>query len=554
MSSLIGDSSILKRAIEDVNIASIQTPPKFPTRISDQLYFNLYIVEESKFYKGDWITSYTYDEPEELEPAKAYKILVTTDVNEVPGQNPIRIQENSALILKLESNYDVSSKVIVSNPKADIPTDAIDNFHHEFEITLSDTLPRIELEIKLLYARPFSRPIIASTKKIKLAGTYNPIDQGFLDRCQVFLDLSRPVNSAIMHINNIADDKFEIIGWGYYGDHVLHTPPFAPPQITLSNFIENEVRPQAIRGAIRGFSNSNIHLGLISWLKKLYKKYSDNLNLIIVDHSNSEIPWEMLELDVNVYLGTLFPIVRWLPVPIPFEERWRYLDTSEKQLTGEIIAYLDNETDPDALEERRILDQFNTRFHHDFDHLTKDIKVSLNKHNIGLVYLGCHGIFSYSESHKISVSSYHNPKKIMSVLDFELLPYLDSYRPFVFINACHSARVMRDGDNLCGLSIVLLKLIANEFIGTLGPVSSKFAVKFADFILSQVAYSSEGLSLAEVLRKLRINAVEKIINDENSEENQLYFIYTFMFVYFGNPLARLKLLIANEKGDQDKHA
>lgn len=554
MSSLIGESSILKRAIEDVNIVGIKTPPKFPTRISDQWYFNLYIVEETKFYKGDLITSYMYDEPEELEPAKVYKVLVTTDVNEVPGQNPIRIQENSSLILKLESNYDVSSKVIVNNPKVDIPTDAIDNFQHEFEITLSNTLPRIELEIKLLYTRHFSRTIIASTKKIKLAGTYNPIDQGFLDRCQVSLDLSRPVNSAIIHINNITDDKLEIIGWGYYGDHVLHTAPFTPPQITLSNFIENEVRPQSIRGAIRGFSNSNIHLGLISWLNKLYKKYSENLNLIIVDHSNSEIPWEMLELDVNVYLGTLFPIVRWLPVPIPFEERWRYLNTSERQLTGEIIAYLDNINDPDIVREEKILNQFNTRILYNFDQFNQSIKTSLDKHTIGLVYFGCHGIFSYSESHKIAISSYHNPKKIMSVLDFELLPYLDSYRPLVFINACHSARVMRDGDNLCGLSIVLLKLVANGFIGTLGPVSSKYAVKIADFILGQVADSNEGLSLAEVLRKLRKNAVEKIINDENSKENQLFFIYTFMFVYFGNPLARLKLLTANEKGEQDEHA
>ena len=71
----------------------------------------------------------------------------------------------------------------------------------------------------------------------------------------------------------------------------------------------------------------------------------------------------------------------------------------------------------------------------------------------------------------------------------------------------------------------------------------------------------QGVQIAEVLRQLRAEAVGMIAwkkevgravgmpgiialherRELTEEEKNLYFLHTFMYVYYGNPLARLKL-------------
>jgi hypothetical protein len=60
---------------------------------------------------------------------------------------------------------------------------------------------------------------------------------------------------------------------------------------------------------------SLVNLELRKWLKQLRDKFGEQLCVVIADHTDFEIPWEMLELSPdespNEYLGALITTVRW---------------------------------------------------------------------------------------------------------------------------------------------------------------------------------------------------------------------------------------------------
>ena len=60
---------------------------------------------------------------------------------------------------------------------------------------------------------------------------------------------------------------------------------------------------------------SHVNLEIRKWLKLLRRKLGEHLCLVIADHTDFEIPWEMVELSPyespNEYLGALIATVRW---------------------------------------------------------------------------------------------------------------------------------------------------------------------------------------------------------------------------------------------------
>ncbi len=67
----------------------------------------------------------------------------------------------------------------------------------------------------------------------------------------------------------------------------------------------------------------------------------------------------------------------------------------------------------------------------------------------------------------------------------------------------------------------------------------EYAARIGQEMLQRAA-SQEGLNPAEELRRLRAEAVERVKQDP-SNKNQCELIYAFMYVYYGNPMARLRL-------------
>lgn len=128
-----------------------------------------------------------------------------------------------------------------------------------------------------------------------------------------------PEQTAIIHVKKIGPaGEIQLTCWGHYAERTLTTKPFAPPKLCLADFIEEADNPDSINNilnTLRNFSESNPDLELIAWVNGLRKRLGEEMQLVIVDHTDTEIPWEILELDDGVYLGAEVTVVRWLPLP-----------------------------------------------------------------------------------------------------------------------------------------------------------------------------------------------------------------------------------------------
>ena len=97
---------------------------------------------------------------------------------------------------------------------------------------------------------------------------------------------------------------------------------------------------------------------------------------------------------------------------------------------------------------------------------------------------------------------------------------------------------------------VFLTRLAKGYIGTLGPVSSTVATKLAAEILHAAREERSGISIAELLQSLRQKAAIGIQGRNVSDENWERFLFTFMFVYFGNPMTYLRLTPSESQNDR----
>src|SRR5207247_6057576 len=112
--------------------------------------------------------------------------------------------------------------------------------------------------------------------------------------------------------------------------------------------------------------------------------------------------------------------------------------------------------------EQQVLTLLKADFRDDVKALRLRLAQSLQ--DVGLVYLACHGIFTYNEKHKAAVGSLKNPADRISAVQSEDLKQLAGARPLFFVNACHSARLMRDSQGFYGLPEVMLALLASGYI------------------------------------------------------------------------------------------
>ena len=123
---------------------------------------------------------------------------------------------------------------------------------------------------------------------------------------------------------------------------------------------------------------------------------------------------------------------------------------------------------------------------------------------------------------------------------------LKSFPSVVFMNACHSGRLCRndranifDDGYRTGFATFFLERGAKGVVGTLGKVDDTYAAQIARNFFAEYKRNSN-LTVAELLRNLRAEA-DRNLQIEDSTENYLLFLYTFMYIYYGHPLTVLQL-------------
>lgn len=508
--------------------------------LSQQVYFNLEIAEAPNIDPFANVSAASEVDLHQFEAGGTYTVRVSASVNGHSGQQPFIIQSPIEVCLLCWCQKPLDETVSIANPYRTVPHKSVETFvetfTEEFQITVARECPTADLELQLFYREGHSsqwRKLPVALLKLSLRGTYNPVDEGFMETCKVELDTPLLDKFAILHIETPTQGKLRLSSWSYRG-RPFYTDS-AQPSIGLAAFVEGKIAPEDLRNEVRKFSRQSPEK-LLRWLQELLKRYPEQLCLIIVDDTNSEFPWEMMQLDDKTYLGASAIVVRWVGVQCYGE--WQKLHICTQQYSGSVLAYLEEAGLTHTLEERQVLDTLITTYCQTTKELTLQLAQTLN--TVGLVYLGCYGIFTHSIEHKTAVASLHNPSEQVVHIPLESVETRKGSRPVFFVNASHSARLFGSSDRRCGLPEVLLARIADGYIGTLGSVGPKYAVETAQRILS-AAHQHTDIQLAEVLRRLRAQAVRKIDINHTSKDDWHRFIYTFMYVYYGNPLARLRL-------------
>lgn len=334
----------------------------------------------------------------------------------------------------------------------------------------------------------------------------------------------------------------------------LDTDPIPAPEISFDKIINLNL--EETPGIMRMFSQKNSQAKKIrGWLLKLQEKQHNFSYLIINDRTTFEIPWEMLELKKNDYLGASLVTVRWQDITNPEDlddvNGLINLEVVEKKCYGKIVAYLNTQDLPSVEQEKEILEVFNPTIYDNVRNFFDDLD-QVNS-EVSLVFIASHGFFDKD----LSQSKLGEEDERQRISVYDLYKYDFNFfkkGSIVFMNACNSGRLQQN-DTLkindtnpttgreypIGFSTFFLEKGAEGVIGTLCKVDDKYAAKISrNFFQEYQKYPH--LSVATILKNLRQKAANEYQGQKSNYENTYLFIFTFMYIYYGNPMAKLELM------------
>ena len=309
---------------------------------------------------------------------------------------------------------------------------------------------------------------------------------------------------------------------------------------------------QDFLGLIKGFLNVNEQgrKRIGNWLIKLQEELKVSI-LVINDRTDSEIPWEMMKLR-DKYLGASLVTIRWQDVEIIdcFDENINSnlipLSFDSYNCSGDIVAYINTKELKEAAKDKEVLiNNFNIE---PFDNINNFLgHLEKVKSQISLMFISSHGFFS-KETSQIRLGEINNTKQNKSLLSLNDygFRFFQNGHSIVFMNACHSGRLMKDkkeklmrSDHRTGFATFFIQRGARGMIGTLDRVLEKYAVKVTKIFFDEYQRNRQ-LTVPTILKNIREQVV-KNLEDDRTEENELICFSTFMYVYYGHPMTVLDL-------------
>lgn len=348
-----------------------------------------------------------------------------------------------------------------------------------------------------------------------------------------------PAHVAFLYVQEPQPGQLALRGWhrrrDFQGDEGL-----AKPELSLASFIDERQPSRDIVARMRSFSGQRIPR-LLGWLRELLGRPGERLLLVVVDPTGAEVPWEMLSLQ-NVYLGAEAEVVRWASF-------WEFdqpvgLRCEEEERSGCTAGFLDPEAAGSIVAEGEELDRLAAERLGSPGEVLE--RLARGTEGLGLLYVACHGAFAYAESEArryqtlFSQATATAGRRFVN-LDLELLERPDARVPVVIVNACHSGRLLGDGSGVFGLPAVFLRKVADSYIGTLGAVANAQAAEIGTSVLRAFREAEGGARPSEILRRLRQEAAAALDPQRLEPQSWRRFLFTFMYVYYGNPLLRLNL-------------
>lgn len=395
----------------------------------------------------------------------------------------------------------------------------------EFELDVSASAPigtgRLRLRYEVGSVNRFH-----DLAEVRIRSRYHAPAPAFQLVANVSLAAEPDPQLAIVHVSAVAD------GISVKAFHPIVGPLAAVLPLPSIDFdLNDDVTLEDLHPRVREYSRQGIGV-LIAWLDRVIKAVPD-VAVVIAEHMDSRVPWEMLSLgEDGPLLGDSVVVVRWTMVG-HFATAKQLNPAAEPFHKGRVLKFLDvvglDHTDKEVQELSQCASE-------SCDSLA-DLRRKLKKFPAGvaLVFLACHGTFARDKRHETELKDLKNPHGRITPLKLVGLS-APAPRPAVVINACHSARLVRTPQGISGFPEFFLGTFAESFLGTIGAVDDEVASDFgAQLVLA--ARQPGGVRLAEFLLRLRRQAVAEFKRDERVWKYVSY----FMYVFYGSPRDRLEL-------------
>lgn len=515
-----------------------------------RVYFDLRIFQERSDSDPLAPTWEPVNAPLQLGAGHRYRIRVTPSPNQTMSQ---RVVQYPVTVIQTMDMYLQSSQSIsafsLSEVRGTIKPEEIEQFEHDFLLTIQPECPVAILFLELIYEEN-SNIKIATRLPIELKGNYNEVDAKLWERVGIDDSIRPPSSMALLHIEAVEQGRLRLSCWNRrpLPNRPDFLEPIDQPELGLDSLMGDTNDSQAIQDVIdhiRDFFTMGIP-ELSAWFSEMIQQHRGQCCIVIVDETAANVPWEMLEVDEGKFLGAQVDVVRWTQAQYLKLRAILQLHDKE-QHTGTLLAYVNAKDRAHAHHECPVLAHLTPRIYESEEEM-RPYLTPQELPKIGLIYLRYRGSFIYGNEPQQIRQAISNPYGKPVKIRFEQVQALVGKRPMVFVNACHSARLY--GNNSYGLVRILLARFASGYIGTIGSVEPSYAARVAHSILHNVSSTDDEVVLTELLRRLRQLVADRYTSNSALLENKLEFVYTFMYVYYGNPYARLRLMDASNGDTQ----
>lgn len=492
----------------------------------------------------------------ELHACQSYRIRIIGHKQPFPQAQPVMIFGDAAGLHLKSTTPHSEWHLDTADLFCTFESSFSETWCHDFLISVDETCPigKVAFSVSIISAGIRSE---VKVFEVDLAGTYSPPEPDFYESVQIALDAAPPDNVAVFRIRPGNGDGFWIADGFNRKCKALSELRLSRPKGLNGEWLWKlaDADLERVRREFSGWSRT-LDPNLLQWFEDMRNSYGDHFVLVIVDMSYSNFPWELVHVvDAElreIPIGALAIVVRWIPTRYFTSRHVLYLE--DELCEGGTHAFFDKDLLGVDIE-RKSADKFEIETSEQLAEFAGRIATSAAQ--AAFFYAGCHGDFPeepdiLSEPTLFTQGGIAGAPQEIGCNLFDSDGFEADYgnRPLVFLNACHSARLIQKEQHIAGFAEVLLARWARAFVGTLGYVNSQNAAVFAAALFEELLDSEEGVSIAEFLLHQRASAMAGFHSDRDVGK----LLDAFMYVYYGNPFLRLKLFRASSAlGSEPNH-
>jgi hypothetical protein len=374
---------------------------------------------------------------------------------------------------------------------------------------------------------------------------------------QIQLDVRPPRNVAILHVQ---PDEFPpnqralfIRGFSQL-ERPLLTERRSPPKFILADLAQDlnasaSRSPSQILAIMRDWSMTS--RDICDWINRLRAKFrelEEEFYLVVQDHTGLELPWELLRLpsvdqEEGTYLGVAVSVSRWQSIIDNNTYQDIEIVYDEIEHTGQVLGFVDRKRLTNGGLECEVLGRMGARLEDRLLELKE--RMTESRVGFGLIYIACHGHYASDPLRMtLGTEEEQGDQLVLGLLRDARLHLLEESNPIVFLNACHSGRMFREAKylydaRLRGFPEMFLGHGAKGVIATTGFINDTFAAKTAQWLLPQL-WSDDPKPISTLLREWRRRVAQQLPPNP-TEHDKVALLNAYMYVYYGNPLARVRL-------------